>query len=764
MFLKKPIVRVILTIFILSVFLWLTKGLIANLLVPDPAPVIEAYLADGGSYTDRNGKLLRTVFNSREDYLYAVPLKEQSKELINAVITAEDRNFRSHPGFDFPAIIRAAWQNLTNRRIISGASTITQQLIRICHPAPRTYSAKIFEILSAIRLEQKYSKDEILEKYLNSVCLFGNVRGTAMASLLLFGKNPSMLNLAESATLAAAIQAPGRYNPFTKKGNKELLARRTRLLKEMLKYGLCSKKEYENAVNIPIPTYKKKRPFNAPHFCDYLIQSFGKPIGTIKTTIDLEIQNKLAIILKSHLPRIMKNGATQISAIIADANTLEILAMCGSVEYGPISNGFNNATISHRSGGSILKPFLYALAFEKGFYPSYIISDTMQAFKTLKGEYLPANAAKNDFGPVTIRTALGNSLNISAIKMLNMLGLDDFYSMLVELEILKYKQNAAKEFGLGLAIGNPEIRMIDLVKAYGIFSNKGCIKNIKFFINDKSESKQFISKESAGMIFNILSDETARLFTFGNPNYFKTKIPTAIKTGTSTSYRDSWLVANNGNYIIAIWVGNFNGSPTRKLSGSTACGPIFKDISEIKFPKSFYIPKIDMGKTKQFEICSISGMKPSSKCPAKGKEFFKTDIYESIPLCTFHKADNFKHELTADYASWLNTRSMYLDADPYKLQKTNQVKAENKNDKVVCKIISPHNGDTFVYSSFYENEIKLRAIPSQTVSEITWFIDGIEYEKTPPPYETIWVTEKGEHTITALIDDGIADSISIKVK
>ena len=159
MFLKKPIVRVILTIFILSVFLWLTKGLIANLLVPDPAPVIEAYLADGGSYTDRNGKLLRTVSNSRGDYLYAVPLKEQSKELINAVITAEDRNFRSHPGFDFPAIIRAAWQNLTNRRIISGASTITQQLIRICHPAPRTYSAKIFEILSAIRLEQKYIRN-----------------------------------------------------------------------------------------------------------------------------------------------------------------------------------------------------------------------------------------------------------------------------------------------------------------------------------------------------------------------------------------------------------------------------------------------------------------------------------------------------------------------------------------------------------------------------------------------------------------------------
>ena len=608
---KKPIVKAITTIVLLSVFLWFGKGFIACLLVPDPVPMIEKFFSSGGAYTDRNGKLLRTVPNSQGDYIFEVPLEKQSKELIKAVIAAEDRNFYSHSGFDFLAIIRAAWQNLTNRRIISGASTISQQLIRICRPAPRTYSAKIFELLSAIRLEQKYTKKEILEKYLNSVCLFGNVRGTAMASLLLYGKSQTMLNLAESATLAAAIQAPGRYNPFTPKGNKALLTRRTRLLKEMLKAGLCTKKEYENAVNLPIPAYKKKRPFNAPHFCDYLTNTYGKPVGSKKTTIDLEIQNKLTQILKSHLPRVMKSGATQIAAMIADANTLDVLAMCGSVEFGPISNGYINGTIAYRSGGSILKPFLYALAFEKGFYPSYVLSDTMQAFKTLKGEYLPANASKLDFGPVSIRTALGNSLNISAIKMLNLLGINNFYSMLVELGILKYKENAANEFGLGLAIGNPEIRMLDLVQAYGIFSNEGCIKKLKCFVEDNNKPRQFISKESAALVFDILSDETARLLTFGNPDFFKTKIPTAIKTGTSTSYRDSWLVANNGNYIIAIWVGNFNGSTTRKLSGATACGPIFKDISEINFPKSFHIPQLNMGNVKKYDVCSISGMKPN---------------------------------------------------------------------------------------------------------------------------------------------------------
>lgn len=757
---KLKIFKIVLVFSFLLSILWFGRETIAEYVVDDPVLPIEEYFSSGGAYTDCNGKLLRSVANIRGDYLFPVKLKNQSKELIEAVITAEDRNFRTHPGFDLGAIIRAAKQNLKNRRVVSGASTITQQLIRIAVPRERTFAAKIAEFFGSIRIEAAYSKDEILEKYLNSVCLFGNVRGTAMAAQLLFGKDSGMLNLAESAALAAAIQAPGRYNPFTLKGNLALLARRNRILHDMLKLGKCSESEYKNALKEIIPTYKKKRAFNAPHFCDYLEKEQGKPVGTIETTIDLNIQNKLALILKSHMPRLERQGATQAAAIIVDAKTAEVIAMCGSAEYGPISGGFNNGTTSLRSGGSVLKPFLYALAFEKGYFPSYTISDTMQPFKTQRGDYLPENSQQRDYGPVSIRLALGNSLNVSAVKMLNQLGVSDFYNFLVESEILEYKDKGAETFGLGLAIGNPEIKMTNLAQAFGIFGNGGVFKSLKFIKGQKQTVKEIISKESAYMIFDILSDPSARLLTFGNPSFFKTSVPTAIKTGTSTAYRDCWLVAHDQNFIAVVWAGNFNGKPTRGLTGATACGPIFRDIYNIKHEKKTLMGRLNKGLTEKRLVCAVSGLRPSAFCKLKSSDLFVRSEYEKISECHFHTITGTYHMLNPEYATWLEKRKKSIDADPFKLE----TPAVTDNSGANIKIISPHEGDRFVYSAYHGVPINLRAIPSRALSEIIWFVNGIELERTAPPYETIWFAEKGTHVITAYAEGAVASQITIVVE
>ncbi|MBQ3644622.1 MAG: penicillin-binding protein 1C [Candidatus Riflebacteria bacterium] len=768
--LKKILIGLIIFSFVMVV-VWLLRSFYLPYVCEDPFPLLEKHFATGGAYTDRNGRILRIVSDEREAISLYIPLASHTQELIDAVLLAEDRGFYDHAGVSPMAIMRAAWQNLTNNRIVSGASTISQQLIRVIKPRPRILSTKISEALMALRLELKLSKKEILERYLNSVSLFSNVCGMQAASLLLFNKNPYMLNLAESATLAAAIQAPGRFDPFTKKGNLALTKRRNWVLAEMLKNGKCSKEQYETAIKQIIPTYRRKLPFNAPHFCDMLLQQKGKPVGLVATTIDMNLQNKLHEILSAHKSRLFRSGAKQACGMIVDASNMNILAMDGSFEYGPISNGFNNGCLAKRSGGSILKPFLYALAFEKGYYPSFVIPDTMQVFKTLQGDYHPDNASRKSYGPVSIRLALGNSLNISAVKMLNILGIKVFYDFVVDLGILNYEEKAADHFGLGLAIGNPEIRMYDLIPAYAMLVNGGNLRPLTYIPDEKVSSRNIISSETAWLVFDVLADPSARLFTFGNPACFRSESRFMIKTGTSTDYRDGWLVAGDSKFIIALWSGNFTGAPTRGLSGAVACGPIYKDI--VDYLEKLYRchEPVKPKRVKKQKICSFSGKLPNGiNCPLTGMDYFVEDNMNP-GICTFHKGEGDYHSLSTDYASWLQHRKMLTDVDPYQLEKVERktvISADNKKETIAdvasIKILSPYEGDRYVIMPSHENLCHLRALPSQAVDEVIWIVDGYEFERSKTPYEAYWPLVKGKHTICAMTDGDIASEVTIYVE
>ena len=468
--------------------------------------------------------------------------------------------------------------------------------------------------------------------------------------------------------------------------------------------------------------------------------------------------------------RLLRGGANQACGMIVDARSMNILAMTGSFEYGSVNNGFNNGCLAKRSGGSILKPFLYALAFENGYYPSFIIPDTMQTFKTMQGDYHPDNASRKSYGPVSIRLALGNSLNISAVKMLNILGIKSFYDFIVNLGILKYNEKAAEHYGLGLAIGNPEIKMYDLIPAFAMLVNGGELRPLVFMPNEKSISRSIISQETAWLIFDVLADPSARLFTFGNPSCFKSETRFMLKTGTSTDYRDGWLVAGNSRFIIALWVGNFSGTPTRGLSGAVACGPIYKDI--VDYLEKIYPCKepLKPQKIKKQKICSFSGKFPNGIfCPLTGTDYF-TEENSNPGICTFHKGFGEYHTLSTDYASWLQHRKMLTDVDPYKLEEVN--KSIPKDNKVESnstfgysiKILSPYDGDRFVMLPSHENMCHLRALPSQAVDEIIWIIDGYEFERSKAPYETYWKMEKGQHRICAMTDGDIATEVTIYVE
>ncbi|MBU1109146.1 MAG: transglycosylase domain-containing protein [Candidatus Riflebacteria bacterium] len=769
-------------------WLWLCRSSILPMVSEDPRHYLAQQFGSGGALTDRSNSLMRIYADDRGDLSVYTELASHSPDLIEAVLLAEDRNFYTHPGFDLPAIMRAAWQNLSNQRVVSGASTISQQLIRVIRPRPRTFSSKIQELLMALWLEQSASKHQILEYYLNAVSMFGNVRGIYLAAHLLFGKAPDMLNLGESATLAAAIQAPGRYNPFSITGNKQLRKRRNWVLQQMLNHGKCNQQQYQNALKTDIPTHRRKVPFYAPHFCDLTAALFGQPVGKQQTTINLDLQNFLYATTQAHLPRLMKQGASQIAAIIANARTLEILAMSGSAEFGPLAGGFNNACIAKRSGGSVLKPFLYALALENGYYPSYVLPDTMQTFKTPQGEYMPYNANRRSYGPVSIRTALGNSLNTAAIKMINLLGIRPFFSLLVDLELLQSRPGAADFFGLGLAIGNPEIRMLDLVKAYGIFRNGGILKSLKFFTGQAQQIKSVLSPQSAFLVYDILADPTARLFTFGNPSFYKSKRPVAIKTGTSTGYRDCWLVAVNTEFIIALWVGNFNGAPTRTLSGTTACGPIYKNL--IDYLEEYNDSIIVMPKgIRRVLVCSTSGQAKSDFCPHSGYDLF-SEFSRELEICSFHRSSGGAHELPSDYASWIKGRRQHLDHDPFRLSgnlsigdpwqmhglESTGAPATYSSGPLLLKseipgtiyggikIVSPHDGDCYIMSASNENFALLRALPEGPVPEVIWLINGREFIRTAPPYEAYWPLSPGTHRISAITDNQAAGEIEIRVE
>ena len=262
------------------------------------------------------------------------------------------------------------------------------------------------------------------------------------------------------------------------------------------------------------------------------------------------------------------------------------------------------------------------------------------------------------------------------------------------------------------------------------------------------------------MIFDILSDPSARLLTFGNPSFFKTSVPTAIKTGTSTAYRDCWLVAHDQNFIAVVWAGNFSGKPTRGLTGATACGPIFRDIYNIKHEKKTLTGRLNKGLTEKRLVCAVSGLRPSAFCKLKSSDLFVRSEYEKISECHFHTITGTYHMLNPEYATWLEKRKKSIDADPFKLE----TPAVTDNSGANIKIISPHEGDRFVYSAYHGAPINLRAIPSRALSEIIWFVNGIELERTAPPYETIWFAEKGTHVITAYAEGAVASQITIVVE
>ncbi|MGC8660571.1 MAG: penicillin-binding protein 1C, partial [Desulfomonilaceae bacterium] len=530
--------------------------------------------------TDRNGRILRYLPDEKGSYNVWKNIQDFPDVLIHAVLIAEDRNFFYHPGFDPLAILRATYTNIKSGRTISGASTISQQVVRLLNPRPRTYYSKAIEFLENLKLEYQLSKKDILELYLNLVPMGGPLRGVGIASLIYFHKDISVIGVSECVCLAIIPRAPTRLDPNRPSGRNALLSRAHKLVHTMaqstkIRHGfnedLATKRE--------VCFYHRDFPNEAPHFVDYALIDKPQDASELRTTLDLDLQKSIEGIFKSHASRLRRLGISQCAALVADAETREILAMIGSLNYADEAQGYNNGAISYRSAGSTLKPFLYALALSQGYSDASEIPDTLRNYKGANGDYVPLNANRNSYGPVSLRSALGNSLNLPAIKMIQHVKATNFYNVLQRLGLISEMAHGPVDtYGLGLAVGAIEIRLYDLVQAYACLAEGGMFRSLRMKPDQHGYYKRIFSESVASEITDILSDPLARILTFGNPTYFDFGFPVAVKTGTSSGYRDAWAVAYTPKHVIGVWAGNFNGSPMRDALGGSSCGPIIKEI------------------------------------------------------------------------------------------------------------------------------------------------------------------------------------------
>ncbi len=612
-------------------------------LMPLP-PVFDTEEYPTTKILDRNGKLLYEVLQPDFGKRTIVPLREIPQSFINATLAAEDINFYSHPGVDVFAIARAVVFNVREQRIVSGASTITQQLVRniIGKTEVRDLGDKVLEAAYAVRITNMYSKDEILELYLNRV-YYGNMSyGAQSAALDYFGKNLNDLDLAQSSLIAGLPQSPSRYNPFEAFDSAK--QRQKYVLEQMAKNGYITREEADAAFAEPLTLRPARHSILAPHFVHFVLNELENKYGeealrkgglTVRTTLDLDLQLKAERIIERQIARLERNNVQSGALVAMDVKNGQVLAWVGSADYFDEEiHGAVDVVTSLRQPGSSIKPLTYLLAFEKGYTPATVIFDIPTQFNTDSGPYSPKNYDLKFHGPVRARTALASSFNIPAVKTLEYVGIDSFIVFLRKLGIDTLNMPAS-HYGLALTLGGGEVRLIDMAGAFNVIANYGTRFDYSTVLEVKDGNGNLIEewrrpreefvlgargREHAYQVIDILKDADARLPGFGESTVLELPFEAAVKTGTTRNFKDNWTIGFSPELLTAVWVGNADASAMENISGITGAAPIWSDFMKEAGGAggSFEVPSGIV----ETEICEVSGKLPTDLCEKRVFEIF----------------------------------------------------------------------------------------------------------------------------------------------
>ncbi len=788
--------------------LWLCMGL------PSLGHLEDTVQSPSTTIFDRHGRILYEILDPLAGRHQPVPIGDIPLTLRQATVATEDASFYTNPGVDVRAIVRAAWINFRGGEILSGGSTITQQVARNLLLSPeergeRTLVRKLRESILAYRLATTFTKDHILELYLNQT-YYGHLSyGVEAAARGYFGRSVQELNIAQCALLAGLPQAPALYDPLTYP--QAALARREVVLELMTRNAFIDEQQAAAAAKEPLDLASAAFPIRAPHFVMYIWEQLRELLGEeailtrglrVYTSLDIDLQERSQALAASHLQSLNApfaggpgHDVSNAAVIALDPTDGSILVMLGSADYFDASiDGAVNVCLMPRQPGSSIKPLTYALALSQGFTPASMLLDVPRAFITHQGDaYRPVNYDGTYRGPVSLRQALGSSLNIPAVSVLAQVGVSELVSFAQRVGLTSLAQ--ADRYGLALTLGGGEVRLIELTAAFASFANGGLLSTPSGLIRvEDSGGRLLWSRPSpptirvmdervSYLITHILSDDLARLPAFGEHSALSLSRPAAAKTGTTSDWRDNWTVGYTPDLVVGVWVGNSDNTPMRDVSGIAGAAPIWRDVMEEALKgearQDFLMPEGMV----QVAVCAVSGQLPGTRCARIRSEIFLSGT-EPHTQCTVHRLLPFDKRtgrparpdtpssdliqkvcavLPSEAAEWIRddqnaTGTCYATEDEW------QPAAAASALVPQLILTSPEPNQVFRLSPFLPStsqQIEIRALPIGlgVPLQVTILVDEMPIVTlSDPPFSVLWVLQPGQHRVVAQARDGTGQS------
>ena len=734
-------------IFIITLFLLLFIYLIKIYISYNPKELVEN-INYSQVVLDRRGVILSVFLNDKEEFHLKYD-GEIPETLKTAVINYEDKKFYSHLGVDYPRIVKSFFNNSFGGKKM-GASTISMQVVKALEPAKRTYFNKLIEIVKAYKLENEFSKEEILKIYLNNAPYGSNIVGYSTAIKMYFNKNVNDLSYAEASLLAVLPNSPGILN--LKKNNAKLEAKRNRLLKTLLDRNLIDERQYKFSLLEKFPTkiyyYDKK----APQFSIFLKNKYKDKI--IKSTLDYKLQKKMEQIVFEYSSSMKNIGINNAAVLVLNNKTKEVLAYVASQDFNDKkNNGEIDGLQAKRAPASLLKPFLFALSIDEGLIvPDSIYPDVPIYF----GNFYPKNSNNKFTGMVRIEEALTKSLNIPFVKLLSDYGVDKFYYFLEDND--KYPESSFDKFGLSLILGTREMRAVDIAKLYMGLANYGEISDLKYVLDeDQPKTHKGFSKGAS----YITLDTLTRVVRPGNENLYTRERPISWKTGTSYGMKDAWSVGVSPNYTVLVWLGNFNQKPIFSLSGvETAGNLLFRIFNVVDLhSKTFEKPVNDL---KEIEIDEKTGYRKFYEVESK-KVLYPKDA-KLLRISPYYKkifVDENNIEIDSRNSNFDKRIEKIVIEYPIEVANyyfLNGVK-ENKSVKIAypsqdLKIFVPRDFDGYKKIS-----VKLYNPNNEFVY---WYIDE-SYIGFSNESEKFLELDAGEHKLIIVTENGKTDEVKFKI-
>ena len=710
------------TLFVLALSVYLSVQPLPKTLVPD------ATAAKKLQVVDRYGRPLSYTFSTEWNLSDVRPLFSIPILLQHAFIEAEDRRFYHHNGVDWKARLHAAWQNMRSLSIVRGASTISEQVVRMLHPRRRSVWSRLIEGLEAGQLERAFSKQEILEFYLNQVPFAGNRRGVVQAARYFWDRDVETLSEREQLALAVMVRAPERLDLY--KDSHGVDRRIGQLADHMGTIGALTREGREALNDQTFVLSRGTLPVRADHFVRYVQSSTAKAdLGRITTTLDADVQRQVQQILDHRVADLATKDVSDGAVLVVDNHSGEVLAWVNAGEFGSTEGSQIDAVTTPRQPGSTLKPLLYALALGGDWSAATILNDAPVAQAVGSGLHTYRNYSRIHYGDITLREALGNSLNIPAIKTIHHVGRHEFLQFLRTAGFTSLSK-PTDFYGEGLALGNGEVTLFELVQAYAALAHKGTWRPLHVVRIEENRdassrsSTSMVSPEVASIVGHILSDPHARRREFGSDGLLRFPVQTAVKTGTSTDYRDAWAVGFSERFTVGVWMGNLNRAAMHEMSG--ARGPalvlrsIFAELHRSEETKQLYLDPTLSHRI----VCPLTGNLSGERCPHVEEIFIPGS--EPTKVCSLQHTEWNPSGATVHH---------------------------HENETI--RIIMPTAGLNLARDPRIPDHLEalpLEIAAPQSVSEVRWFVDNREVGVSGgslPKY--LWPLEAGHHTVRATV-------------